>query len=440
MSQILQAVRGMNDIFPDEAEIWEAFEDIVRDWLRRYGYRPLRTPIVEPTALFSRAIGEVTDIVEKEMYSFEDALNGEKLTLRPEGTASCVRAAIQHKLVEGAGPQRLWYQGPMFRHERPQKGRYRQFHQIGVEALGFVGPDIDAEHIIMTAALWDDLELEDVHLELNSLGAAEERAQHRAALVTYLEAHQDKLDEDSQRRLHTNPLRILDSKNPAVQEIVEAAPRLADYLGAESRAHFDGVQRLLKDAGIPYRINHRLVRGLDYYNRTVFEWVTDRLGAQGTVCGGGRYDGLVEQLGGKPLPAAGFAMGVERLLALWQESESMGMLLPAALEVYVVHQGEAAQRLAFQVAENLRRESLTVVVHCGGGSFKSQLKKADGSGALLALVIGEDEAAANEVAIKPLRIEGAQQQRVSLAALAATVENILYNDGVNEEGAGHGGV
>ncbi|GHT85238.1 histidine--tRNA ligase [Betaproteobacteria bacterium] len=438
MSQTLQAVRGMNDVLPDEAEIWETFEELVRDWLQRYGYRPLRTPVVEPTALFSRAIGEVTDIVEKEMYSFADALNGEKLTLRPEGTASCVRAAIQHKLVEGAGPQRLWYQGPMFRHERPQRGRYRQFHQIGVEALGFAGPDIDAEHIIMTAALWDDLGLEDVRLELNSLGSAEERAQHRAALVTYLEAHQDKLDEDSQRRLHANPLRILDSKNPALQDIVEAAPKLADYLGAESRAHFDGVQVLLKDAGIPYRINHRLVRGLDYYNRTVFEWVTDRLGAQGTVCGGGRYDGLVEQLGGKSLPAAGFAMGVERLLALWRES--VGEMAPGELEIYVVHQGAAAQRLAFQVAEALRRDSLSVVVHCGGGSFKAQMKKADGSGALLALVIGEDEAAANEVGIKPLRLEGAQQQRVSLAALAETIENILYNDDDNDEGAGHGGV
>ncbi|GHU22683.1 histidine--tRNA ligase [Betaproteobacteria bacterium] len=438
MSQTLQAVRGMNDVLPDEAEIWETFEELVRDWLQRYGYRPLRTPVVEPTALFSRAIGEVTDIVEKEMYSFADALNGEKLTLRPEGTASCVRAAIQHKLVEGAGPQRLWYQGPMFRHERPQRGRYRQFHQIGVEALGFAGPDIDAEHIIMTAALWDDLGLEDVRLELNSLGAGEERAQHRAALVTYLEAHQDKLDEDSQRRLHANPLRILDSKNPALQDIVEAAPKLADYLGAESRAHFDGVQVLLKDAGIPYRINHRLVRGLDYYNRTVFEWVTDRLGAQGTVCGGGRYDGLVEQLGGKSLPAAGFAMGVERLLALWRES--VGEMAPGELEIYVVHQGAAAQRLAFQVAEALRRDSLSVVVHCGGGSFKAQMKKADGSGALLALVIGEDEAAANEVGIKPLRLEGAQQQRVSLAALAETIENILYNDDDNDEGAGHGGV
>jgi len=282
MSQNLQAVRGMNDILPEDAESWEHFEDIVRDWLRSYGYRPIRMPIVEPTALFKRAIGEVTDIVEKEMYSFEDALNGEHLTLRPEGTASCVRAAIQHKLL-AQGPQRLYYQGPMFRHERPQKGRYRQFHQIGVEALGFAGPDIDAELILMCARLWGDLGLEDVRLELNSLGSSEERARHRAELLAYFEAHADQLDEDGKRRLHTNPLRILDTKNPDLQDLVEAAPRLVDYLGEASLQHFEGVQVILKDAGIPYRINHRLVRGLDYYNRTVFEWVTTRLGAQGTI-------------------------------------------------------------------------------------------------------------------------------------------------------------
>ncbi|MDO9596584.1 MAG: histidine--tRNA ligase [Azoarcus sp.] len=438
MSQIqtLQAVRGMNDILPDEAEIWEHFEDIVRDWLRSYGYRPIRMPIVEPTPLFKRAIGEVTDIVEKEMYSFEDALNGEHLTLRPEGTASCVRAAIQHNLVAGSGPQRLYYQGPMFRHERPQKGRYRQFHQIGIEALGYAGPDIDAEHIIMCARLWDDLGLEDVRLELNSLGSAEERGVHRAALIAYLEQHQDRLDEDGKRRLYSNPLRILDTKNPALQDIVEAAPKLADYLGEESRAHFAAVQVLLKDAGIPYRINHRLVRGLDYYNRTVFEWVTDRLGAQGTVCAGGRYDGLVSQLGGKPQPAAGFAMGVERLLALWKECGGQAELVVP--DVYVVHLGEAAQRLAFRAAEALRGHGFAVVLHCGGGSFKSQMKKADGSGAPVAIVIGEDEALASEVGVKPLRGPGAQQ-RVAVDMLPETVAQLLFNDEI-EEGADNGGV
>ncbi|MBN8441395.1 MAG: histidine--tRNA ligase [Thauera sp.] len=442
MSQTLQAVRGMNDILPDEAEIWEHFEDIVRDWLRSYGYRPIRMPIVEPTPLFKRAIGEVTDIVEKEMYSFEDALNGEHLTLRPEGTASCVRAAIQHNLVAGHGPQRLYYQGPMFRHERPQKGRYRQFHQIGVEALGFAGPDIDAEHILMCARLWQDLGLEDVALELNSLGSSEERATHRAALIAYLEEHADKLDEDGKRRLYTNPLRILDTKNPDLQAIVEAAPRLADYLGDESRAHFAAVQTFLKDAGVPYRINHRLVRGLDYYNRTVFEWVTTRLGAQGTVCAGGRYDGLVAQLGGKPQPAAGFAMGVERLLALWRESG--GEAERATPDVYVVHLGDAAQRLAFRSAEALREHGFDAVLHCGGGSFKSQMKKADGSGAAVAVVIGEDEAAAGEVGIKPLRGPGAQQ-RVALDALPDVVAALMFSEEdesgeFREQGAGNGGV
>ncbi len=430
MSQSLQAVRGMNDILPDEGDIWEHFEDIVRDWLRSYGYRPIRMPIVEPTSLFSRAIGEVTDIVEKEMYSFVDALNGEHLTLRPEGTASCVRAVIQHKLL-AAGPQRLYYQGPMFRHERPQKGRYRQFHQIGVEALGFAGPDVDAEHILMCARLWDDLGLEDVRLELNTLGSADERAKHRAALIAYLEQHADRLDEDGRRRLYTNPLRVLDTKNPDLQEIVEAAPRLLDFVGDESLAHFEGVQAIVKDAGIPFRINHRLVRGLDYYNRTVFEWVTTRLGAQGTVCAGGRYDGLVEQLGGKSAPAAGFAMGIERLLALWQDSG--GVAAPATPDVYVVHVGEQAQRLAFRAAESLRAHGFAVVTHCGGGSFKSQMKKADSSGALLAAVIGEDEAAAGEVGLKPLRGPGAQQ-RINLDGLPDAVAECLFTEDEDDGG------
>ncbi|NMG14322.1 histidine--tRNA ligase [Aromatoleum bremense] len=431
MIQALQAVRGMNDILPDEAEAWEHFEDIVRDWLRSYGYRPIRMPIVEPTPLFKRAIGEVTDIVEKEMYSFEDALNGEQLTLRPEGTASCVRAAIQHKMLS-AGAQRLYYHGPMFRHERPQKGRYRQFHQIGVEALGFDGPDIDAEHILMCARLWDDLGLEDVRLELNSLGSSDERARHRAELVTYLEGHRERLDDDGKRRLHTNPLRILDTKNPELQDLVDNAPKLLDFLGEDSLKHFNGVQVLLKDAGVPYRINHRLVRGLDYYNRTVFEWVTTRLGAQGTVCAGGRYDGLVEQLGGRPAPAAGFAMGIERLLALWRESG--GEAEPAQPDVYVVHLGEQAQRLAFRAAEALRSHGFAVLTHCGGGSFKSQMKKADASGAPVAVVIGDDEAATGEVGLKPLRGPGGQQ-RVALNGLANAVAECLFTENEEEDGS-----
>ncbi|MCB1886770.1 MAG: histidine--tRNA ligase [Rhodocyclaceae bacterium] len=421
MSQTLQAVRGMNDILPEEAETWEQFEESIRDWLKAYGYRPIRMPLVEPTPLFKRAIGEVTDIVEKEMYSFEDALNGEHLTLRPEGTASCVRAAIQHKLLH-AGPQRLYYYGPMYRHERPQKGRYRQFHQIGVEALGHAGPDIDAELILMCARLWDDLGLEDVRLELNSLGSSDERAAHRQALIAYLEAHRDQLDEDAQRRLYSNPLRILDTKNPDLQALVEAAPKLIDFLGDESLAHFEAVQQVLRDAGQPFRVNPRLVRGLDYYNRTVFEWVTDSLGAQGTICAGGRYDGLIEQLGGKPAPAAGFAMGVERILALWRDAG--GVAEAAVPDAYVVHQGEAAGRLAFRVAETLRGHGFAVLMHCGGGSFKSQMKKADASGAPVALVIGEDEAAAAEVSFKPMR--GGDQRRIGLDELASELAEQLF--------------
>ena len=422
MSQTLQAIRGMNDILPDEAELWEQFEETVREWLRAYGYRPIRMPLVEPTPLFARAIGAVTDIVEKEMYSFTDSLNGELLTLRPEGTASCVRAVLQHNLLYD-GPKRLWYHGPMFRHERPQKGRYRQFHQIGVEALGFNGPDIDAEQILMCQRLWDDLGLEDIRLELNSLGQSEERQQHRSALIAHFEKHAAQLDADAQRRLHTNPLRILDSKNPAMQEIVESAPKLIDYLGAESLKHFEGVQALLKDAGIPFRINPRLVRGLDYYNLTVFEWVTESLGAQGTVCAGGRYDGLVSQLGGKPAPACGFAMGIERLLALWQEQG--GQTERVAADVYLVHQGEQAQRMAFRAAEGMRDNGYTVQLHCGGGSFKSQMKRADASGAALAVIIGDDEAAAGEATLKPLR-EAGEQRRVAVDQLAEAIGELLF--------------
>ena len=422
MNQTLQAVRGMNDILPDEAELWEEFEEAVRGWLRSYGYRPIRLPLVEPTPLFARAIGAVTDIVEKEMYSFVDTLNGEQLTLRPEGTASCVRAVLQHNLLY-PGPQRLWYAGPMFRHERPQKGRYRQFHQFGVEALGFPGPDIDAEHIAMCARLWDELGLTDIRLEINSLGNLEERQRHRGELIAYLEQHRDALDEDAQRRLHANPLRILDTKNPRMQEIVEGAPKLIDMLGEASLAHFSALQRLLKDQGIDYRINPRLVRGLDYYNLTVFEWVTDRLGAQGTVCAGGRYDGLVEQLGGKPAPACGFAMGVERLMALWREAfHELPREIP---DVYVMHQGERAPRAAFGVAEELRSAGFDVVLHCGGGSFKSQMKRADASGALLAAIIGDEEVDAGEVSLKPLR-EALAQQRVPRAELAERVGQYLF--------------
>jgi histidyl-tRNA synthetase len=422
MSQLLQAIRGMNDILPDEAELWEQFEELVRDWLRGYGYRPMRMPLVEPTPLFARAIGEVTDIVEKEMYSFTDSLNGEQLTLRPEGTASCVRAVLQNNLLYD-GPRKLWYMGPMFRHERPQKGRYRQFHQVGVEAMGFAGPDVDAEQILMSGRLWDDLGLTGIELEINSLGQADERARHRADLIAYMEKHRDQIDADGQRRLHTNPLRILDTKNPAMQALVEGAPKLIDYLGEASLKHFEGVQALLKDAGRPYRINPRLVRGLDYYNLTVFEWVTDQLGAQGTVCAGGRYDGLIEQLGGKPAPACGFAMGVERLLALWID-QGNAVERPAP-DVYVVHQGEAAGRHAFKVAEHLRDVGFSVQLHCGGGSFKSQMKRADGSGATVAAIIGDDEAQANEVTVKPLR-DGGEQSRVTFDNLAETIgERIL---------------
>lgn len=422
MNQTIQAVRGMNDILPDEAELWDEFEEAVRDWLRSYGYRPIRLPIVEPTPLFARAIGAVTDIVEKEMYSFVDSLNGEQLTLRPEGTASCVRAVLQHNLLY-PGPQRLWYAGPMFRHERPQKGRYRQFHQFGVEALGFPGPDIDAEHIAMCARLWDELGLTDIRLEINSLGHLDERQRHRAHLIAYLEQHREALDEDAQRRLHANPLRILDTKNPRMQEIVEGAPKLIDMLGQESLAHFSALQRLLKDHGIVYRINPRLVRGLDYYNLTVFEWVTDKLGAQGTVCAGGRYDGLVEQLGGKPAPACGFAMGVERLMALWREAfHELPREIPDA---YVLHQGARALRAAFGVAEELRSSGFDVVLHCGGGSFKAQMKRADASGALLAVIIGDEEVDAGEVSLKPLR-EPLAQQRVPRAELAERVGHYLF--------------
>ncbi|MGZ8204179.1 MAG: histidine--tRNA ligase [Burkholderiales bacterium] len=418
MSRTIQAVRGMNDILPDEVHVWRFFEDTVQTWLAAYGYREIRMPVLERTELFVRSIGEVTDIVEKEMYTFVDELNGESLTLRPEGTASCVRAVLEHNLLYGS-PQRLWYGGPMFRHERPQKGRYRQFYQFGVEALGYAGPDIDVEHIVMCARLWRALGLAPIALELNTLGSTEARARYRERLVSYLEKHRDALDADSQRRLVTNPLRVLDTKNPAMQELVKGAPKLADDLDEPSAAHFEAVQAGLRAAGVSFEINPRLVRGLDYYNRTVFEWTTDRLGAQGTVCAGGRYDGLVEQVGGKSTPACGFAMGVERLLLLLGEARRVE---PSGPDVYLVRQGEAAERYAERVAEQMRDAGLQVVLHCGGGSFKSQMKKADGSRARYAVIVGDDEAAAGEVTLKPLR-EAAAQVRVRPAEVVERVRS-----------------
>ncbi|ACD16935.1 histidine--tRNA ligase [Paraburkholderia phytofirmans] len=427
----LSGVKGMNDILPQEAGLWEFFETTVKSMLRSYGYQNIRTPIVEHTQLFKRGIGEVTDIVEKEMYSFTDALNGENLTMRPENTAAVVRAAIEHNMLYD-GPKRLWYIGPMFRHERPQRGRYRQFHQVGVEALGFAGPDADAEIIMMCQRLWDDLGLMGIKLEINSLGLAEERAAHRVELIAHLEKHMDVLDEEAKRRLYTNPLRVLDTKNPAMQEVAQNAPKLIDFLGEESRAHFEGLQRILKANNIPFTINPRLVRGLDYYNLTVFEWVTDKLGAQGTVAAGGRYDPLIEQLGGKPTAACGWAMGIERILELLKEEQ----LVPEdeGCDVYVVHQGDAAREQAFIIAERLRDTGLDVILHCSAdgqtASFKSQMKRADASGAAFAVVLGEDEIANGTVGVKPLRDTNAnggknEQQNVPAEDLTEFLINAM---------------
>ncbi|WP_268898614.1 histidine--tRNA ligase [Halopseudomonas xiamenensis] len=406
----LQAVRGMNDILPADSALWQYLESTVAKVLAGYGYQQIRLPIVEPTELFKRSIGEVTDIVEKEMYTFADR-NGDSLTLRPEGTAGCVRAMLEHGLLGGGVSHKVWYTGPMFRHERPQKGRYRQFHQVGVETFNLTGPDIDAELIILSWRLWQQLGLDQaVTLELNSLGSSADRARYREDLVTYLRARFEQLDEDSQRRLDSNPLRVLDSKNPDTQALLADAPKLADYLNDEARAHFDGLRALLDAAGIPYVINPRLVRGLDYYGLTVFEWVTDKLGAQGTVCAGGRYDGLVEQLGGKPAPAVGFAMGMERLLLLIETLDKVPAELSRQVDVYLVTLGDGTQQAAIRLAEQLRDAlpGIRLVVHCGGGSFKSQFKKADKSGALYALILGEEEAAAGQVGLKPLRGDGEQ--------------------------------
>ena len=403
----IQAIRGMNDILPDETPEWRHLEEVVRQLLDAYGYREIRMPIVEKTELFKRSIGEVTDIVEKEMYTFEDR-NGDLLTLRPEGTAGCVRAGIENGLLHNQ-MQRLWYRGPMFRHERPQKGRYRQFHQIGVEVFGLEGPDIDAEHILMTARLWRMLGLADsVELQLNSLGSIASRSAYRATLMEYLWHHVDELDEDSRRRLESNPLRILDSKNPEMRGLIEAAPKLIEHLDEESKVHFDTLCAILDSAGVNYTINPCLVRGLDYYGKTVFEWVTDKLGAQGTVCAGGRFDGLVEQLGGKPTPAVGFAMGVERLVSLLEaEQVPQEQYRPHA---YLVLVGDAAQQQGLVLAERLRDALplLRLETHCGGGSFKSQFKKADKSGARLALILGEEEVGNATVGIKFLREEAEQ--------------------------------
>ena len=421
MGQKIQAVKGMNDLLPVEqkdfkltAAFWQAFENRIGQWAHRFGYRQIRTPIVEQTGLFVRSIGEDTDVVGKEMYTFADSNDTLSLSLRPEGTASCLRAVVEHNLLYNGG-QKLWYMGPMFRRERPQKGRYRQFHQVGVEALGFEGPDIDAEIIAMCADLWCELGISQyLTLEINSLGNREERAAHRAALVGYLKQHEAALDEDSRRRMHTNPLRVLDSKNPDLQEICNGAPRLADYLGEASRAHYAGFKALLDGLGIAYVENHRLVRGLDYYNQTVFEWTTDKLGAQATVCGGGRYDGLIEELGGKPAPSIGFAMGVERLLLLVHEYGNLQA--DAAPDIYVIHQGGDTLLPSMQYAAAARAAGFSVLQHSGSQKLAAQMKKADASGAKVALIVGEGELAEGKASLKDMQ-QGRGQVSVPAADL-----------------------
>ena len=413
MSSKFQSIKGFYDILPEATPLWFKLEDTARRILNQYGYNNIRMPLVEPTDLFVRSVGEHTDIVEKEMYAWEDKLNGDKLTLRPEGTAGCVRAVIENNLTYN-GPQRLWYSGAMFRHENVQKGRQRQFHQIGAEAFGFESAEVDAEQIVMLARLWQALEIKDVELQINSIGDADERLIYRQTLITYFEQHADVLDEDAKRRLHTNPLRILDTKNPRMQAMCEAAPKLMDCLGEATRTHFEKLCQLLGSAGIAYTINHRLVRGLDYYNRTVFEWVTTKLGAQGTIAAGGRYDHLVERLGGSATPACGFGIGLERVFLLMQE---YGVTANNAPDIYLVNVGELAEKQAFTAAEVMRSEGLSVVLHVGGGSFKSQMKKADRSGARYAAILGDDEAAAGEISLKAL-LEKAEQIRCKLADVA----------------------
>ena len=420
MAKNIQAIRGMNDCSPTESPLWQWIEGQVRQILSSYGYSEVRMPIVESTPLFARAIGEVTDVVSKEMYTFWD--NDEQLTLRPEGTAGCVRAAIEHGWIYN-NEQRLWYMGPMFRHERPQKGRYRQFHQAGVEVFGIATPEIDAELIILTARLWKALGIDQhVSLQLNSIGSLEARANYRSALVAFLENHQDLMSEEEKERLVKNPLRILDTKNQALQDVLDGAPKLLDYLDDESREHFAQLCGLLDAVGIQYEINPKLVRGLDYYNKTVFEWVTSALGAQGTVCGGGRYDGLVEQLGGHATSGVGFAMGLERLVLLVQEVNK-SIPVKSAVDIYVVYQGEGTTLAAFQLAEKLRSElpHLSTMLHCSGGNFKKQFKRADKSGATLALVLGESEAQNNQVVVKHL-LGAAEQQTIDVANLIEHVK------------------
>jgi len=415
----IQSLRGMHDLLPGNSEIWQYLEKKVADVLSRYSYQEIRFPILEQTELFKRSVGEATDIVEKEMYSFEDR-NGDQLSLRPEGTAGCVRACTEHGLLHNQ-TQRLWYAGPMFRHERPQKGRQRQFHQIGVEAFGLNGPDIDAELLLLTANLWKTLKIDSVvKLQINSLGTSTDRAHYRDKLVSYLMTHRDDLDEDSQRRLETNPMRILDSKNPEVQEIVDGAPQLNDFIDDDSRQHFEQLCGILDAAKVSYEINPRLVRGLDYYSKTVFEWVTDSLGAQGTICAGGRYDGLVEQLGGKPCPGVGFAMGIERLVLLLDELKVVPDSVAQTVDIYLLAVGDVSNAAAV-LADNLRNDcpSLRIESHCGGGSFKSQIKKADKSGAAVALILGEQEVSSSTIGVKYLRQEYIQETVVqdSLATL-----------------------
>jgi histidyl-tRNA synthetase len=426
MAEKLSAVKGMNDILPPDSARWEWLEDKVRALMARYAYRNVRTPIVEPTALFVRGLGEVTDIVEKEMYSFEDRLNGEQLTLRPESTAGLVRAVVEHSMLYDGG-KRLYYMGPMFRHERPQRGRYRQFHQIGAEALGYAGPDVDAEIILLADALWKELGIADVRLEINSLGQPEERRQHRAELIAYLEKNADTLDEDARRRLHTNPLRILDTKNPAMQALVEGAPKLIDFLGEASLAHFSGLKAMLEANGIAYKVNPRLVRGMDYYCLSVFEFITDSLGAQGTICAGGRYDYLIEQIGGKPAPAVGWALGVERVLELVKER---GTQIPVpAPDAYAVVPDAAAMPLVLRSLQALRAAGASVQMHAssgeGMGSMKSQFKKADASGARYALIFGADELAQGLVTIKSLRDGSGAQVQQPLAEPSAWAASLL---------------
>ena len=424
----LRAVKGMNDILPPDSARWEWVESKVRALMGRYGYLNVRTPIVEPTALFVRGLGEVTDIVEKEMYSFEDSMNGDRLTLRPENTAGVVRAMNEHSFLRDGG-KRLFYIGPMFRHERPQKGRYRQFHQVGAEALGFAGPDVDAELILMCRAFWKELGLvegRDLRLEINSLGQPAERKAHRDALIGYFERHIEQLDDDARRRLHSNPLRILDTKNPAMQALVDNAPKLMDHLGEASLAHLNTLRSVLDAVGLEYRVNPRLVRGIDYYNLTVFEWVTDKLGSQGTVCAGGRYDPLIEQLGGKPAPAVGWGMGIERLLLLLDE---VGVRSPVvAPDVYAVVPSAIASAVAIATCEALRSSGVAVVMHAAGvdawGGMKAQFKRADASGARFALIFGDDELARGEVAIKSLRDSDVPQRSVALCDAAAWASDL----------------